>query len=206
MVTGLRSVSFENLVLNEGAFIMGLKPSTYNTYSALVEAIEAELGATSTNILGATSGGGTFVCAPETRTIEIDGLRGLLKGASQIDSWDVRLTGTLKEIRPEVFAKLCIGGTVDSTVAGVKKITVHSDIKNDDYIADMCWVGSTSKGMMLIHLTNVLNTVGVTMTFQDKGEATVPFEFVAHNENATGDANIPCDIYFLEDHESGDGE
>lgn len=195
-VTGLRTSSMNNLVLNEGAFLFGFDYSSYETAAALETALVAALTSGS-NLLGATNGGGTFVCTPETRQIEIDGIRGNVKGATHVDSWDIRLTGTLKELKKETFAKLMMCADVDNTVTNLTKITLHPDIKSTDYIANLCWVGSTPYGYILIGMTDVLNTAGVTMTFQDKNEATIPFEFVSHSESLTGDDDLPVEVLFL---------
>ena len=195
-VTGLRAASMNNLVLNEGAFLVGFDYTQYNTAAALESALATALE-TSDNLLGATNGGGTFVCTPETRQIAIDGIRGSVKGATHVDSWTVKLTGTLKELKQTTISKLLMCADVDSTVANMTTITIHSDIKPSDYINYLCWVGSTPYGYMLIGLTDVLNTAGMTMTFQDKNEATVPFEFMSHSNSLTGDADLPVTIILL---------
>ena len=195
-VTGLRTSSMQNLVLNEGAFLIGFDYSTYATAAALETALISALQ-DGTKLLGATNGGGTFVCVPETRQIEIDGIRGSVKGATHVDSWDIRLTGTLKELKQDTFGKLMMCADVDDTVTNLTKITLHNDIKSTDYIDNLCWVGSTPYGYVLIGMTDVLNTAGVTMTFQDKNEATIPFEFRSHSESLTGDDDLPVEVIFL---------
>lgn len=195
-VTGLRTSSMQNLVLNEGAFLIGFDYSTYATAAALETALISALQ-DGTKLLGATNGGGTFVCVPETRQIEIDGIRGSVKGATHVDSWDIRLTGTLKELKQDTFSKLMMCADVDDTVTNLTKITLHNDIVATDYIDNLCWVGSTPYGYILIGMTDVLNTAGVTMTFQDKNEATIPFEFRSHSESLTGDDDLPVEVIFL---------
>lgn len=195
-VTGLRASSMQNLVLNEGAFLIGFDYSTYETATALETAIIAALQ-DETKLLGATNGGGTFVCVPSTRQIEIDGIRGDVKGATHVDSWDIRLTGTLKELKKDVLAKLMVCADVDTSTENLMKIKLHNDIKESDYISHLCWVGSTPYGYVLIGMTDVLNTAGVTMTFQDKNEATVPFEFKSHSTSLTGDSDLPVEVLIL---------
>ena len=195
-VTGLRTSSMQNLVLNEGAFLVGFDYSSYATAEALEVALISALQDGS-KLLGATNGGGTFVCVPTTRQIEIDGIRGSVKGATHVDSWDIRLTGTLKELKKETFAKLLMCADVDTSVSDITKITLHNDIEATDYIANLCWVGSTPYGYILIGMTDVLNTAGVTMTFADKDEATIPFEFSSHSNSLVGDDDLPVEVIFL---------
>ena len=195
-VTGLRASSMQNLVLNEGAFLVGFDYSSYTTAAALEAAIIAALQDAS-KLLGATNGGGTFVCTPETRQIEIDGIRGKVKGATHVDSWTIQLTGTLKEIKKATLAKLMMCSDVDETVTNITKITLHNDIESTDYISNLCWVGSTPYGYVLIGMTDVLNTAGVTMTFKDKNEATIPFTFESHSNSLTGDDDLPVEVILL---------
>lgn len=195
-VTGLRTSSLENLVLNEGAFLVGFDYSTMSTAAALEAGIIAALQ-DDTKLLGATNGGGTFKCVPTTRQIEIDGIRGSVKGATHIDSWDIRLTGTLKELKKTALAKLMVCSDVDDSVTNLTKITLHPDIEASDYIPNLCWVGSTPYGYILIGMTDVLNAAGVVMTFQDKNEATIPFEFISHSDSLTGDDDLPVEVILL---------
>lgn len=200
-VTGLRAESMNNLILNEGAFLVDFDYTQYSTAADLESALATALQ-NDANLLGATNGGGTFVCTPETRQIEIDGIRGSVKGATHVDNWTVKLTGTLKELKKATISKLLMCADVDETVTNLTKITVRSDIEADDYISHLCWVGSTPYGYILIGMTDVLNTAGMTMTFQDKNEATVPFEFTSHSNSLTGDNELPVDIYLLTKAES----
>lgn len=195
-VTGLRTSSMQNLVLNEGAFLVGFDYSTYTTAADLEAAIVAALQ-DGDCLLGATNGGGTFRCVPTTRQIEIDGIRGSVKGATHVDEWDIRLTGTLKELKQGTFAKLMMCADVDDSVTNLTKLTLHPDIEESDYIANLCWIGSTPYGYILIGMTDVLNEAGVVMTFQDKNEATIPFEFVSHSESLTGDDDLPVEVILL---------
>lgn len=201
MVTGLKDTSLQNLILNEGAFLLGFDVSEYTTAATMIDALEDALSGEDDEVilLGATNGGGSFKCVPTTRQIEIDGIRGKVKGVTQVDGWDLSLTGTLKEIRPEVFQRLLMCGEVDTTAVNMTKIKVRSNVKNEDYIDNLVWVGSTPKGYCVIALDSVLNTSGVEMTFEDKNEGTIPFEFAAHNTNLTGDEYLPVTIIFLED-------
>lgn len=195
-VTGLRATSLQNLVLNEGAFLVGFDWTAANTAAALEDALEAALQ-DETKLLGATNGGGVFNCVPETRQIEIDGIRGMVKGVTRVDSWNVSLNGTLKELKPATIAKLAMCADVDDSIANITKITVRSDIKDSDYIPKLCWVGSTPQGYILIGMTDVLNTAGIVMTFQDKNEANIPFTFISHSNSLTGDEKLPVDIIIL---------
>lgn len=195
MLTGLRPETFENLQLNAGVFLKNFNHSDIADADALETAVLAALEA-GTDILGATIGGGTFQATPETRSIEVDGMRYQFKGSTIVDSWNIRLTGTMKEITPENFKDALI--SADITNSGTKKVVrVRTDIEDGDYIPTLCWVGDTSKGAVLIELSNALNTTGANFTFTDKGEGTLPFEFVAHQASLQDSQYAPFQIVFF---------
>jgi len=185
MIKGVRAASFEKLQLNAGAFLKNFDYSAYTDADALKTAIRSAL-ASDTYVLGLTQGGGTFQATPNIRKIEGDGIRGNLKGATVNDGWDVKLTGTMKEITADnmQLAGMCM----DKAVSGrMTTLTLRNDIADADYIPHLIWVGDTSRGAVLIDLSNCLNTTGINMTFTDKGEGTLPFEMLAHSDDIDAD-------------------
>lgn len=195
MTTGIHSATFTNLQLNAGAFIRGLDYAGLSTVEALKANIAERLEG-GEGLLGMTQGGGTFVAQPTIRNIEGDGLRAPFVGGSVNDGWTVKMTGTMKEITPENFQMTLI--SADVKTEGYKRtITARTTIKESDYIESLCWVGDTPQGFIVIALENVLNTNGATMTFADKGEGTIPFEFHAHQSDPVDQETAPFQIIFL---------
>jgi hypothetical protein len=196
MMTALRADTFENLQLNAGVFLIGIDASTYTDADALEEAVFAALE-DETKHLGATIGDGTFVAEPEVRNIEANGKRYDVIGSTVFDSWSCRMTGTMKEITPGNFARAL--ATADVTKNGsVTKVTIRTNVKPTDYIPKLCWVGDTSKGLMMIELDNALNINGATFTFTDKGEGSIPFEFKAHVDDLKKQDEAPARLYFFD--------
>lgn len=196
MISGLTPKTFENLQLNAGVFLEGFDASTFEDGDALEDAILDALEE-GTKILGATIGGGSFVSEPTMRQIEADGMRYPIIGSTVNDMWTSRLTGTMKEVTPKNFQRVLASCDMDTSKPNVTKLTVRTDIARGDYIPRLCWVGDTSKGFVLIELDNALNTTGVTFTFTDKGEGSIPFDFQAHHANLADMANAPFRIYFF---------
>jgi hypothetical protein len=196
MITGLRPETFENLQTNAGVFLKNFDWSAFTTVEALEEAILGKLEAEE-GILGATIGGGSFQCTPTIRNIEADGMRYPIVGSTVNDMWTVKLTGTMKECRPENFKDALICADLE-TSGNVTKIKVRTDIKAEDYIDSLCWIGDTSKGFVLIELKNALNLTGANFTFTDKGEGTLPFEFQAHAKNLADMEYAPVEIVFFD--------
>lgn len=198
MTTGLRASTFENLQLNAGMFLSNFDYSTATDAETLGALLKTEREKTSGSaLIGATRGGGTFVCTPNTRSIEADGKREEWKGSSVNDGWTIKLTTTLLEINATNLKRSF--GTADVTDTEKKHtIKIRTDIKDADYIESLVWVGDTSKGYVLIAIKNALNTAGATLTWTDKGEGTIPVEFTAHQDVLETDGYAPCEVIFFD--------
>lgn len=198
MTTGLRASTFENLQLNAGMFLANFDYSTATDAATLGALLKTEREKTSGSaLIGATRGGGTFVCTPNKRSIEADGKREEWKGSSVNDGWTIKLTTTLLEINATNLKRSF--GTADVTDTEKKHtIKIRTDIKDADYINSLVWVGDTSKGYVLIAIKNALNTAGATLTWTDKGEGTIPVEFTAHQDGLETDGYAPCEVIFFD--------
>lgn len=198
MTTGLRASTFENLQLNAGMFLANFDYSTATDAATLGALLKTEREkASGSALIGATRGGGTFVCTPNTRSIEADGKREGWKGSSVNDGWTIKLTTTLLEINATNLKRSF--GTADVTDTEKKHtIKIRTDIKDADYIESLVWVGDTSKGYVLIAIKNALNTAGATLTWTDKGEGTIPVEFTAHQDGLETDGYAPCEVIFFD--------
>lgn len=206
MITALRRETFENLQLNAGLFAVNFDYSKYTDAAGLIAALK-QLVANNTVVggsaipeggalLGATIGGGTFTATPTIRHIDADGKRYEFKGSTINDGWTIQMTGTLKEVTAGTLKTTLVMADV-KTEGNVQTITLHTDIRDADYIGSLIWVGDTSRGAALIDLKNALNTAGASMTFSDKGEATIPFTFVAHQDDVEDYDEAPVKILFF---------
>lgn len=197
LTSPIRAEAFDNLQLNAGAFLVNFDHSAILDAAALKTAVRAALD-DETKILGVTRGGGSFNVRRDTRTPEMDGMRYPFKGADFVDSADAYLSGTLLEVIPENFKRLL--GTGDVTTSGNKTtVTMHTAInKNTDYLTHLCWVGDISDGgVVLIELDNAFNTADFSMTFTDKNEGTMTFEFHARQDNVDDYDNAPFRVVFF---------
>ena len=201
MITGLRPETFKNLQLNAGVFLKNFDYSAIETVEAMKTAVLDALDA-GENILGATIGDGSFQMTPTTRQIEANGMRYPIVGSTVNDMWTVKLTGTMKECRPQNFKDALICADMTTNDAGtVTTIKVRTDIKESDYIPKLCWVGDTSRGFVLIDLENALNLTGANFTFTDKGEGSLPFEFQAHAADLASMEYAPVSVVFFDEAE-----
>ena len=197
MTSPIRSAAFQNLQLNAGIFLIGLDYSSVTDSTALKSAIATAI-ATPSNILGVTRGGGSFTVTKEIRTPDVDGMRYPFKGSDFVDSVDAYLSGTLLEVVPNNFKLLLATG--DTSTSGKKTtVTMHTAIVNADYITKLCWVGDLADGRcVLIELDNAFNTADFSLTFTDKGEGTMTFEFHARQASVTDYDNAPFRVVFFD--------
>ena len=196
MIKGLSPKTFTRLQLNSGAFLKDFDYKSCDDLNALRTAL-AEALDDDTKRIGATRGGGTFECTPEVRNIEADGKRYEFVGSTVYDSFTVKLTGTMMEIVPENLA-LVLGAADVTGEKGKRTVRARTDLLPEDYIENLVWAGDTSKGVVLIALRNALNVSGATMTFTDKGEGTLPFEFHAHQDSVADMEYAPFEIVYFE--------
>ena len=198
LTSPIRSEAFENLQLNAGAFLVDFDHSSITDATALKTAIAAALD-TPAKILGVTRGGGSFHVTRKMRTPEVDGMRYPFKGADFVDSVDAYLSGTLLEVVPDNFKRLL--GTGTATTSGKKTtITMRTAINTQtDYIESLVWVGDLADGRaVMIELDNAFNTADFELTFTDKGEGTMTFEFHARQENVTDYDTAPFRVIFFD--------
>lgn len=197
LTSPIRADAFNNLQLNAGIFLVNYDYSNIADAAALKTAIATAI-ATPANILGVTRGGGSFTVTRETRTPEVDGMRYPFKGADFVDSVDAYLSGTLLEVNADNFKRLL--GTGDVASSGKKTtVTMHTAIADGDYINKLCWVGDIADGRaVLIELDNAINTSDFNLTFTDKGEGTMTFEFHARQANVSDYDNAPFRVVFFD--------
>lgn len=197
MMTGLTPKTFERLQLDAGVFLVNFDYSTAKDAASLAELVAAAIES-DTGCLGATRGGGSFECTPDTRTVEADGMRYAYVGSTKNDTWTIKLKTTLLEVTPENFAKALMCADVNKN-GSVTTVKVRTSIEEDDYIPSLCWVGDTARGLTLINLENALNLTGASFTFADKGEGTLPVEFQAHQADLENQEYAPFEILFFDE-------
>ena len=199
MITGLTPSTYDKLQLNAGVFFKNLDWSSATDAASLKALIAGVISGTTTNngvCLGATRGGGTFECTPDTREVEADGARMPFVGSTINDGWTVQLTTTLIECTAENL-KLALGSADATTSGNITTLTLRTDYAATDYIDKVCWIGDTSAGVMLIEIDNALSTGGLNFTFTDKGEGTIPLTLVAHQDSVDNQGTAPCRIALI---------
>lgn len=198
MSTPLRPATFRKLLLNAGVLLSGFDPSSYTTSAALKTALAIAL-ADDTKRIGATRGGGTFNIAREMRQVEADGVRYRFVGDTYVDSADAYLSATLIETGNPAIMKKAMGNAELSTSGSKSVIKMRTRIMESDYMTNLCWVGDVADGgFVVIKLANAINTTDLTLTFTDKGEATLPVEFHAYQSSVEDYDYAPFELIYLD--------
>ena len=147
---------------------------------------------TDENIFGATDGGVSFSATPTYKDLAegIDNATLNLKEFKRIDSWDVKMSGTLKTLDTNIAKSLLGAGTVSE-----KKVTADAELALTDF-EDIWWVGDYGKdgGFIAIHLINSLSTGGFKIQSANRDKGSFAFEYTAHASVESPDT-VPFELY-----------
>lgn len=189
ILNGFTPNTAKNMQLNAGILVKNLEE---------IDKFDGEID--DKQKIGATEGGATFTAVPEIRNIfdGIDGARGNYKDGNAIDSWEVKITGTMKEMTAENF-KLALGAadiTKAQELEKFDKINGRMEFESTDYLKNICWLGTQngSDEPIIIEIKNALNVTGVSFTATDKGTGAIAFEIQGHFDIAKPD-DVPFTIY-----------
>lgn len=183
LTSPIRPDGFMNLQLNAGVFLKNFPIGSYANADTLKAAVAAAITA-GTNILGMTTGGGSFTMTREMRLPEVDGRRYPHKGAHFVDSMDGYLSSTLLETTIGNLEAL-LGKKIPATGDPANMYRIHTAIDvDDDYLTNVVWIGDLADGKFVaIVIENAMNTSDFSWTFADKNEGKLPFEFHAHQSS-----------------------
>lgn len=203
VLNGFTPETAKNLQLDAGIFLKSV--SNVQELANLIIGIKA--GETFDSILpegttkiGATSGGGSFTAIPEIRNLmeDLDGARGTYVGGNVIDNWEIKMTTTMAEITSENLKMALCASDIKKATTEEKydEITARNDIRDTDYIDNICWLG-TQQGSdlpIVIEIKNVINMSGLNFTFADKDKGKIEVEFSANRKVENSD-EVPFKIY-----------
>lgn len=198
MTSPIRTETFKKLQLNAGILLEDFDHSSITDAATLKAAIVSAVTA-GTKILGCTRGGGSFTATRELRTPDVDGARYPFKGQDFVDSVDANIATTLIELTPKNLERVC--ATLSKVTDGAKtSYSFRTAVDPDtDYLPNLVWVGDIADGgYVMIELFNAFNTADISIKWTDKGEAEVPVEFHARQDDVLAYDTAPFKIHFLE--------
>ena len=186
--TRIPESAFKELVLNAGYLATTFDPA-------------AGTAPEESALLGATTGGINFTAVPSFTDFgeDIDNCPKNMKELKQIESWEVKCSGTYVSASAE-NAKSMLGAADVTTTSKVSKITPRNDLKDSDF-TDL-WLlcdysdkhGTTNGGFCAVHMLNTLSTGGFSLQTGDKEKGQMSFEYTAHY-SITAQDTVPCEVY-----------
>lgn len=196
-INGITAKTPKRLLLDAGAFFKNFDMET-DTFDSAV---------TAGKLLGATKGGGSFSAVPAMRQVEIDGIRGSVKGLKVLDLWEVKIGANIVEVSVDTLvlalaiADKTVGvdnsGTGGADLSDYDVISGRNNILDTDYIENITWVGtlSGSNKPVIIQVLNAMNEKGLELSFEDKTEGVVETEFMGNFDFENPD-KVPFNIYY----------
>ena len=184
--TQIPADTFSRLQLNAGLLLTSFAPATGEV--------------TTSNIVGATTGGVEFTATPEFEDFgeDIDNCPKNTKELKKLTSWEVLMSGTFVTL-DKATVKLLIGAA-DNDGTDTTKVVPRSDLESTDF-TDLWWVGDysdtntgTNAGFVAVHMLNALNTGGFQITSSDKAKGQFAFEFTGHVSMAAQSV-VPFEVY-----------
>lgn len=195
MITAVTAETINNLSPDTGVLLKNFDLSSATDAESLMALIRSE--DTLANCwLGATKGG---IAVGENRSYwspTFDGKRMPYVGDKHVDMAEPKISGSFVEIRPE-NVKLSSGAANVSTDGSVTTVQPHMSIKKGDYLDKVTWITAVgTDGLYVVEMKNALSVTGLSMQSTDKDIATLPFEFVGHQDSVVFDNNLPIKYLF----------
>lgn len=176
--------AFKNIQLNAGVVLSKFDPKT-----ATVE---------DTNIMGATSGGTNITATPSYTDFgeDIDNCPKNSKELKQLDSWEIKASGTFISVTAKTVKSLSGLADADSNDSG--HIKLRNEVKDTDFNDFWLVADYGEEGVIACHLMNALSTGGFQIQTGDKAKGQFAFEYTAHYSINKQD-EVPFEIYIKQD-------
>lgn len=197
LLNGLTQTTPQNFQLDAGVWLTGVEWGSVSDSDTLKEQITTAME-TSTNIIGATSGGGNISIVPEVRDLmeDVDGAIGMYKDCLAINKIECKATTKITEVKEG--ALLLALGCADSAAFGSgKKISLRNYYKSEDF-KEITWVASMNKSesYLVVRLRNAISTGGLNYEIEDKGKGKFDLEITPCNDLAKPN-ELPIEIYLV---------
>lgn len=188
--TQIPTNTFKRLQLGAGILTTDFDPAT------------GEL--TTSNIIGATSGGVSFEATPSFSDFgeDIDNCPKNTKELKRLDSWEAKMSGSF--VTMDTTAAVSVIGTAAVASGDQTKVVPRNSVDAGDF-KDIWWVGDYSDvnddgsfagkaGFIAVKLINALSTGGFKIQSGDKAKGTFEFEYTGHY-SIGNTAVVPFELY-----------
>lgn len=197
LLNGLTQTTPQNFQLDAGVWLTGVEWGSVSDDTSLKEQITTAME-TSSNIIGATSGGGNISIVPEVRDLmeDVDGAIGMYKDCLAINKIECKATTKITEVK-EGALLLALGCADSNAFGGGKKITLRNHYTSEDF-KEITWVASMNKSdsYLVVRLKNAISTGGLNYEIEDKGKGKFDLEITPCNDLAKPN-ELPIEIYLV---------
>lgn len=159
---------------------------------------DAEKNAWMGEIIGATSGGGSFEIKGEIKNIELDGALVKVKGLAVMQGGTAVMEAGFAELSADTLKMAIIGEEGESEATGFTKIQPKANIEEGDYVENFGFVGKTADGKkdIIAIIDYALCTSGLKIEPKGKEAAVAKLTMEAYAENEGDLDAIPARIYY----------
>lgn len=140
--------------------------------------------------IGTTYGGGIFRAVPREFDPESGSHRLPVAGRTRLIDWRVTLSGTMLDMTPENMARLL---PAEPPTTGC--VTAMTPRMAQKPLSRLCWIGTTSRGLLVIELKNPLCVSGCSLTSAPDAAGKMTFTFLAQSDRP-GDTCLPVRLYW----------
>jgi GH25 family lysozyme M1 (1,4-beta-N-acetylmuramidase) len=183
----------------------GVTTETTKRFIVDAGAVFINLGETDERLLGATRGGNSFTIEQDIKIIEIDGVKGAMKGARRVIESNAKLVCNLLELSTANIMLAIAGATSTNWTdpTSTPATNTHDEIRRTrnlsdlDYVKNVALVGKVSGSAqnVIILLYNALSDEGFELSFEDREEGVLELTFTGHYDPALLD-NEPWAIRY----------
>lgn len=177
----------QTLVFNAGVLLSSFDPTSPSV--------------TSTNILGATTGGITVNITPNFVDFgaDVDNCPNNTKELKRITDFTATISGTQLTLSETSAAKLLASSTTTSSTHLIKPMTdsAYMDFSDIWFVADYSDKnGETNGGFVAIKLKDALSTGGFSLRTTKDGKGQFAFEYTAHY-SISSPSVVPVEMYII---------
>ena len=165
--TVIPQATFDELQLDAGVLLKTFDPSN-------------PVAPADKDIITATTGGINASCVPTFSDLgeDVDNCPGNMKELKHLDSWLCKLSFTALGTSAQKI-RLSLGAADVDAQTGA--ITPRADLKQDDFLDELWWVGDRADGgLVAIKLMNALSTGGFTLQTTKNGKGQISVELTGH--------------------------
>lgn len=181
--------SAESLQLGEGMLLADFDLDQALASDDPLDAM-AEAVADDSKRIGTTCGGGIFRAVPREFDPESGAHRLPVAGSTRLVDWRVTLSGTMLDISPENMARL-----LPADAPRIARTTILTPRMAGKPLSRLCWIGTTSRGLLVIEVRNPLCVSGCTLTAAPNNAGKMTFTFLAQSDRPN-DTALPVRLYW----------